>query len=87
MLRAWIEDLHLEDIRLDLVVAEARALLERAVDETRVLIDRTDTSVLRSAFARASVASRINIWLESRRRPGELSDNWLPSLFPRRLGP
>ncbi len=58
VLRAWIEDLHLEDIRLDLVVAEARALLERAVDETRVLIDRTDTSVLRSAFARASVASR-----------------------------
>jgi len=56
--RAWIEDLHLEDIRLDLVVAEARALLERAVAETRALMDRADTSVIRSAFARASVASR-----------------------------
>jgi len=56
--REWIEDLHLEDIRLDLVVAEARALLERAVAETRALMDRTDTSVIRSAFARASVASR-----------------------------
>jgi hypothetical protein len=58
VLRAWIEDLHLEDIRLDLVVAEARALLERAVAETRVLMDRTDTSILSSAFARAKAASR-----------------------------
>jgi hypothetical protein len=56
--RAWIEDLHLEDIRLDLVVAEARALLDRAVAESRVLIDRTDMSVFRSAFDRATVASR-----------------------------
>jgi hypothetical protein len=56
--RAWIEDLHLEDIRIDLVVAEARALLERVVAEARVLMDRTDMSVLKSAFARASVASR-----------------------------
>jgi hypothetical protein len=58
VLRTWIEDLHLEDIRLDLVIAEARVLLERAVAETRVLMDRTDTSILRSAFARAQAASR-----------------------------
>jgi hypothetical protein len=56
-LRSLLEDLHLEDLRLDEVVAEARALLDRAVAEARALLDRTDMSVPRSALAQASVAS------------------------------
>jgi hypothetical protein len=41
-LRAWFEDLHLEDVRLDTIVAEARSLLERV-----------DLSMVASAFAGA----------------------------------
>src|SRR2546425_7208828 len=55
--RSFIEDLHLEDLHLDEVVAEARALLERAIAEARALLDRTDMSVVKSAVAQASVAS------------------------------
>ena len=56
-LGSLLEDLHLEDLRLDEVVAEARALLDRAVAEARALLGRTDMSLPRSALAQAGVAS------------------------------
>jgi hypothetical protein len=46
-IRAWFEDLHLEDIRLDTAVAEARALLQRI-----------NLSVIMSGLASGSVAAR-----------------------------
>lgn len=56
--RSRLEDLHLEDVRVDAVVAEARALLERIVAEARALLDRVDLTRLSSVFERSVVALR-----------------------------
>lgn len=56
--RSRLEDLHLEEVRVDAIVAEARALLDRIVAEARALLDRVDLTRLSSVFERSVVASR-----------------------------
>ena len=78
--RSWLKDLRLEEVRVDAIVAEARALLDRVVAEARALLEGVDPSGLSSMFERGIVASRRLASLHPRLRVPTLPRPPLPRM-------